>query len=174
MNLIRNILILVAVVVIGIMAVQFLSNIVPIIITAIAAFILGRLSVHYDLVGMIRARMAAAPAQAAAATPAVEAAPKAVAKPAPSPAKTTVGEAVKPAPAQATPKAAEAAKRLADEPQNSVLLDESFEIKTPEQIEAEARRREQELAQKTAAPNPDAVQAALEERRKRLLGGQQE
>jgi uncharacterized membrane protein len=154
MNTIRNILILIAVVVIAIMAVQFLSNIVPILVTAIAAFILGRLSVHFDLIGLIRARTAA-PAQAAASAGETL--------------KVTHVEAAKPA-QTAAPRPAPT-ERLADEPaQKTALLDEDFEIKTPEQIEAEARRREQELSQKAATPNPDAVQAALEERRKRLLG----
>lgn len=50
---------------------------------------------------------------------------------------------------------------------NTELLDPNFVVKTPEQIEAEVRLREQELVQKRTEYDP---QAALEERRRRLLG----
>jgi len=170
MNTIRNILIVVAVIAIAYFAITFISNIVPILITAVAAFILGRLSVHFDLLGFIRNARSAAQTVQAAATTAAAAAPiaaKATAKPAP----------VKAAPVKAVTAPAEAAaERLADEPKKdeSILLDPNFEIKTPEQIEAEARQREQAAKEKAAAASADAVQAALEERRKRLLGGKQE
>jgi hypothetical protein len=167
MNTIRNILIVVAVIAIGYIAVSFLTNIVPILITAVAAFVLGRLSVHFDLLNFIRnLRPSAQAVQAAATTTAAAVAPV-IAK-----------AAAKPTPAKAAPmnvKAEQAAERLADEPKNdSILLDPNFEIKTSEQIEAESRLREQEALKKASTTSQDAVQAALEERRKRLLGGKQE
>jgi hypothetical protein len=169
MNTIRNILIVVAVIAIAYFAITFISNIVPILVTAVAAFVLGRLSVHFDLLGFIRnARSAAQTVQAAATTTAAAAPVIAKAAEKPTPAKA--------APAKAAPAAVEkAAERLADEPQKdeSILLDPNFEIKTPEQIEAEARQREQAAKEKAATANADAVQAALEERRKRLLGGKE-
>jgi hypothetical protein len=164
MNTIRNILIVVAVIAIGYVAVTFLANIVPILITAVAAFVLGRLSVHFDLLNFIRGlRTSAQTVQAAASTAAAVAPVIAAATSKPAPAKTSA------------PAVEQAAERLADEPKvdNSILLDPNFEIKTPEQIEAEARLREQDAMKKASASSPDAVQAALEERRKRLLGGKE-
>lgn len=167
MNTIRNVLIVVAVIAIAYFAITFVSNIVPILITAVAAFVLGRLSVHFNLLDFVRnARSAAQTVQAAATTAAAPVIAKVADKPAPAKA------AVKPTPAPVE----QAAERLADEPKKdeSILLDPNFEIKTPEQIEAEARQREQAAKQKASSTSPDAVQAALEERRKRLLGGKQE
>src|SRR5690349_13468029 len=107
MNTIRNILIVVAVIAIGYVAVSFLANIVPILITAVAAFTLGRLSVHFDLLNFVRnLRSSGQAVQAAATTTA--AAP-------------VIAAASKPAPAKAAPaaaKAEQAANRLADEPKN--------------------------------------------------------
>jgi uncharacterized membrane protein len=163
---VRNGLILIVAVVIAIIVLGFLttllSAIVPIAITAIIAFILGRLSVHFNLMNFIRSARAAKPAEAAAPVKAVE-----------TPAKTTVAaEISKPAPTRQV--AESAAERLADEPKkDSILLDPDFEVKTPEQIEAEARKREQEAMKKATSGSEDAIQAALEERRKRLLGGKE-
>lgn len=156
MNTIRNILVVVAVIVIAYIAITLVSNIVPILITAVAAFVLGRLSVHFDLLNFIRSARAAQVTRAAAA--ANVAAKLAPAKVAPTP-----------APVE------QAAERLADEPKvdKNILLDPNFEIKTPDQIEAESRLREQEVMKKATSASPDAVQAALEERRKRLLGGKE-
>jgi hypothetical protein len=163
---VRNGVILIAAVVIAIVVLGFLttllSAIVPIAITAIIAFILGRLSVHFNLLDFIRSTRAPKSAEAAAPLKAVEAAPKAG----------VVTE--RPAPAKTVDKPAQAAERLADEPKkDSILLDPDFEVKTPEQIEAEARKREQEAMQKATSTSEDAIQAALEERRKRLLGGKE-
>src|SRR5690242_14725096 len=88
MNTIRNVLIVVAVIAIAYFAITFISNIVPILITAVAAFILGRLSVNFDLLNFIRSARAAqvtrAATTAAAATAApVVAAANVAAKPAP-------------------------------------------------------------------------------------------
>ncbi len=138
MNTIRNILIVVAVIAIGYIAVSFIANIVPILITAVAAFVLGRLSVHFDLLNFIRnLRTSGQAVQAAAATTAAAPVIAAASKPAP----------IKTAPA----KVEQAAERLADEPKNdSILLDPNFEIKTSEQIEAESRLREQEALKKAS------------------------
>lgn len=169
MNTIRNILVVVAVIAIAYFAISFVSNIVPILITAVAAFVLGRVSVNFDLLGFIRNARAAQATRAAAAATTAAAAPVVAA----------VNVAAKPAPAKAAapaPAAAEkAAERLADEPKpdQSGLLDPNFEIKTADQIEAEARQREQDAMQKAKNASADAVQAALEERRKRLLGGKE-
>jgi hypothetical protein len=162
-NSLRTVFIIIALVVIGLMAINFLTNIVPILLTAAAAFVLGRLSVNYDLVGILRGLMNRQ-------------------KPAPKATTVIDGTASKPTaskPAQAESKPVDAAlnerkNRLqeAEAPKGDQLLDTDFQVKTPEQIEAEARAREQELTQKAATPSPDAVAAALEERKKRLLGGQ--
>ncbi len=159
MSIIRNILIAAALVVIAVMALNFISAIVPIVVTAIAAFILGRLSVHFDLLEVVRKLRAPAQAAAAGAATVAAAAPKAAAKP---------------APAKAT-KAVEipAEKAAAKNDVPAALLDPNFEVKTSAQIEAEARLREKEAMERAKSDNADAVQAALEERRKRLLGGDQ-
>jgi hypothetical protein len=161
-NSLRTVLLVVALVVIGLMAINFLTNIVPILITAVAAFVLGRLSVNYDLMGVVRGllnRRQPAPKATSVVAGSATAKPVATSKPAAAPVDTTLKER------QERLKEAEA-------PKQEVLLDTSFEVKSPEQIEAEARAREQELIQKAQAPSPDAVAAALEERKKRLLGGQ--
>ena len=167
MNTIRNILIVVAVIAIAYFAITTVAQIVPILITAVAAFILGRLSVNFDLLNFIRNARAAQVTRAAAAATTAAAAPVAAA----------ANVAAKPAPAKAAApaQAEQAAERLADEPKvdKNILLDPNFEIKTPDQIEAEARLREQEVMKKATSASPDAVQAALEERRKRLLGGKE-
>jgi hypothetical protein len=158
MNLqnVRNIAIAVVVVVVGIAALGFLStllsSIVPIAITAVVAFILGRASASRNLLDLLNrggktvtAAMTAPPRPAAS-----------------KPAQTTTTVNVR--------AADQAAERLADEKPvaSDALLDPNFEIKTPEQIEEQARRLEADASKKAA--NPDAVAAALEERRKRLLG----
>src|SRR6185436_18794675 len=68
MNTIRNVLVVVAVIVIAYFAITLVSNIVPILITAVAAFILGRLSVNFDLLNFIRNARAAQITRAASAT----------------------------------------------------------------------------------------------------------
>src|SRR5262249_19087337 len=121
--------------------------------------------VHFDLLAFLRNLRASPATQAAAVSTAAVAAPVAA----------KVAE--KPAPAKAASPASveQAAERLADEPKaDSILLEPNFEGKTSDQIEGEARQREQEAMKKAATPSADAIQAALEERRKRLLGGKQE
>lgn len=155
---VRNILLLIIAVVIAVVVLSFLSTllsaVVPIAIAAVVFFILGRLSVNFNLLNFVRSSLSAQ------SKPAEE-----------KPAETKVAPAVtKPAETPGTkPKAAAAStEAIPEKPINpDLLLDTSFEIKTAEQIEAEARLREQE-ATKRAAGND--VNAALEERRKRLLG----
>lgn len=151
-NSLRTVLLLVALVVIGLMAINFLTNIVPILITAAAAFVLGRLSVNYDLMGVVRGLLN---------------------RRQPAPKATTVVEGTAlVTPVDASLKERQERLKEAEAPKQAALLDTDFQIKTPEQIEAEARARELELAKKAEAPSPDAVAAALEARKKRLLGGQ--
>ncbi|MBL8162706.1 MAG: hypothetical protein JNJ61_12020 [Anaerolineae bacterium] len=161
----RNAAVIIAAVVLAVVALTFLttlmSSIIPIAVTGVVAFILGRMSVNRDLFGILRGVFSrvSLPAQAEQAAPA--AAPKQAEQPA------------KPVPAKQAEAAAPAAKPKEAAPATkNELLDPAFEVKTPEQIEAEARAREQELLKRKAEPNVDAVQAALEERRKRLLGNQ--
>ncbi len=168
----RNFLGLIALFVVLILGMVVVGNLlnalVPLIVTAIIAFILGRLSIHFNLLEFIRSarlpKLAQKPAAApkAAETPAVKtttAASKAAEAPA---AKST----------SAVPKAAPEKDGLPQREVNpELLLDPSFEIKTPEEIEAEARLREQEALKHAASGD---VNAALEERRKRLLGNKGE
>jgi hypothetical protein len=162
MNLqnVRNIVIVIGAVVVGVAALGFLttliSSVVPIAITGVVAFALGWMARGGDL-NRFFSRGSAAAAKVETLVTSVSTA-RAEAKP--TPAKTTA------------PDAAKTAERPADEPPaaKDALLDPNFEIKTPEQIEAEARRREQEIAKKATSATPQDVAAALEERRKRLLG----
>lgn len=133
------------------------GSLVPILFTAAIAFLLGRLSTGVKVSDVMR-RAASRPA--AAEKPAEAKRAPAAEKPAP---------VVQQKPA-APPKPAEAVDDL---PQTELknpdlLLDPDFEIKTPEQIEAEAREREAQMMQQAKAPAND-VQAAIEARRKRLL-----
>lgn len=75
--------------------------------------------------------------------------------------------------AKAESKAAEAPARLVETEtaEEDLTAQPPLEVKTIEQIQAEARLVEQEAAKKASAVD---VQAALEERRKRLLGDKQE
>jgi len=155
---------IVALVVIG----TILNVLAPLAITAAIAFVLGRLSVNFNLIEFVKKQreqqQAAAEAKTVEKAAAVLQKTESVsAKPAPKAAEKTVEKA----PAASAPAPAEPKTR-------NDLLDPTFEIKTPEQIEAEAKQREQELLQKAATPSPDSVAAALEERRKRLLGGKTE
>lgn len=166
-NTVRTVLLLIALVVVGLMAINFISNIVPILVTAVAAFLIGRLSASTDVVAVVRGlfNRGAVSAVAGAAAAVVKSTASA-------PAAKSTAEA-KPAAKPVDAALQERANRLKDEPapKDEQLLDEDFQVKTSEQIEAEARAREQELLQKREEPNPDAVQAALEARKKRLLGG---
>lgn len=157
----RNAALIIAAVVLAVVGLTFLttlmSSIIPLAVTGVVAFILGRMSANRDLFALLRGALSRARQPAAAPVKAEQPAPKIAAQSAPESAN------------QRAP--IEKSKEAAPVTRNE-LLDPTFEVKTPEQIEAEARAREQELLKRAAEPNVDAVQAALEERRKRLLSGQ--
>lgn len=164
----RNILIVIGAVAIPVVALivigTLLNVLAPLAITAVVAFVLGRLSVNFDLIKYIRSARAARQEQATQATinkaaATLDAAP---------PVQVSVKPAQKPA-TQAVPPPAPEAKITKND-----LLDPNFEIKTPEQIEAEAKQREAEIMKGATSAPADSVAAALEERRKRLLGGKTE
>jgi hypothetical protein len=154
----RNFLVLIALFVIVIVGMVVIGNLlnalVPLVITAIIAFILGRLSVHMNLLDFVRSIRL--PQRAP------KAKPDATAKAAETPA----------AKASAAPKPTAEKDDLPQRDINpDLLLDPKFEVKTPDEIEAEARLREQEALKRAGSTD---VNAALEERRKRLLGNKGE
>lgn len=146
----RNFLILIAlfvVLIVGFVVIGNLLNaLVPLLVTAIIAFILGRLSVHMNLLDFVRSIRLPQRAPKPAAAPKAAEAPAVSKSAAPAPDKDGIPQK------QINP---------------DLLLDPKFEIKTPDEVEAEARLREQEAVKKAASTD---VNAALEERRKRLLG----
>lgn len=154
---IRNILLVIVAIVAVIFGMNVLStlvgSIIPIAITGVAGFLLGRFTANRSMGQLFRTAQNASTSVMAAASKIVEERP----------ATTVVGKASSPAPAPVAEKPAAASPEL----KNPELLDPNFEVKTPEQIEAEARRLEAEVSQKAAAYDP---KAALEERKKRLLG----
>jgi hypothetical protein len=147
----RNMLILLGAVIIALLALglvsTLLNQIVPITIALVAGLVLGRLSARVDLLAAVREALR----RDQSAKPAAHAAEK---------------PAVADAEVQANAEAIKA--RLADqeEPEPTPEITD-FVIKTEEEILAEARQREAELASKKTAYDPAA---ALEERRRRLLG----
>ncbi len=137
--------IVVALIILGFVS-TLLTNIVPLTVVAIIAYILGRNSHNVDylqVVGNLLKRLTAARPQTAA-------------KPAASNTVVATTPTVKPAETPVPERQAQAETNLAD-----------FEIKTEAEILAEARLREQEILQEKSAYDPAA---ALEERRRRLLG----
>lgn len=154
---VRNILLVLVALVAVIFGMNVLSTlvgaIIPIAITGIVAFLLGRFTANRSVGQLFRTAQNASTTVMAAASKIVEEKPVA----------TVVGKAATSAPAAAKPIAQAAPPEL----KNPDLLDPDFEIKTPEQIEAEARRLEAEVSQKAGTYDP---KAALEERKKRLLG----
>ncbi|MBZ0284786.1 MAG: hypothetical protein K8L97_28880 [Anaerolineae bacterium] len=164
----RNALLVVGAVAIPIVALVVIGTILnvlaPLAITAAVAFVLGRLSVNFNLIEFIKKQREQQ--QAAAEAKTVEKAAAVLQK--------TETVSAKPAPKTAEKAPAAAAPPPAEPKTRNDLLDPTFEIKTPEQIEAEAKQREQELMQRTVTPSADSVAAALEERRKRLLGSKPE
>ncbi len=150
----RNIVILLGAVIIALLVLGFLSTllnqIIPITIALIAGLVLGRLSGRVDLVAAAR---------------------NALRRDQTADSETPVEQATEPTATADDDLADEAAAikaRLADqaEPEPPAEITD-FEIKTEEEILAEARRRETELASKKAEYDPAA---ALAERRRRLLG----
>ncbi len=155
----RNMLILLAAVIIALLALGFVSTllnqIIPITIALIVGIVLGRLSINVNLIESLRSALRR-PAQSKAA-PSQQAAEQA---PAEAPAEVQVrtrAEAIKARLADQEPQAEEKAE----------ITD--FTIKTEEEVLAEARRLEEEAAKRAAAYDPAE---ALAERRRRLLGDQ--
>ena len=174
--------IIVALVVLGIIG-GILNNIVPLAVVAVVAFILGRMShrVNYLQLGREAAKRVGEAAQATASKAAERAEIRQQAqgydKTAQEANQRIASDTVKAAEqaaAKAEAKATEPPARLAETEapaQDDLTAAPKPEIKTFEQIQAEARLVEQEAAKKAQTMD---VQAALEERRKRLLGDKQE
>ncbi|MEZ4668756.1 MAG: hypothetical protein R3E39_12665 [Anaerolineae bacterium] len=154
---IRNILLVIVAILAVILGMNVLSTfvgaIIPIIITGIVGFFAGRATANRSMGQLFRSAQNASSTVMAAASKIVEEKPPA----------TVTSKAAPPAPAAEKP----VPKPATPEVKNIELLDPDFEIKTPDEVEAEARRLEAEVSQKAAAYDP---KAALEERKKRLLG----
>ena len=154
-----SVIIVAAVIVVALIILGFVStlltNIVPLTIVAIVAYILGRNSHNVDylqVVGNFLKRvMASRPQAASASSPVVTT--TATVKPAEKP-------AVEATSVSTPERQKQAETNLAD-----------FEVKTEEEILAEARLREEEILKGKPAYDPSA---ALEERRRRLLGDKTE
>ncbi len=160
---IRNVLLAIGAIVLVILGMNILStligSIIPIVITAIIAFIAGRVTAGRSMGHLFRtAQTAGSTVMAAASRMAEQKTPVTVQGKVNAPAAKPVEKA---APA---PTAAESPKL-----KNIELLDTDFEIKTPEQIASESQRLEAEASQKAATLDPKAL---IEERKKRLLGNQ--
>lgn len=161
---IRNVLLVIGAIVLVVLGMNILSTlvgaIIPIFITGVVAFILGRMTAGRSMGALFRTAQTAGSTVMAAASRMVEEKPPVVVQ-----GKVNASAATTPV-EQAAPPAAEKA-----EPQlkNRELLDPDFEVKTPEQVAAESKRLEAEASQKAAALDPKAL---IEERKKRLLGNQ--
>ncbi len=160
---IRNVLLAIGAIVLVILGMNVLSTfigaIVPIAITGVVAFILGRVTAGRSMGQLFRtAQTASTTVMAAASRMAEQKTPVTVQGKVNTPAAKPVEKAAPEPAADATP-----------ELKNRELLDTDFVIKTPEQIAAESSRLEAEASQKAAAIDPKAL---IEERKKRLLGNQ--
>lgn len=163
MNL-RNVLILAAVVVAALIILGFVStilnSIIPLTIVAVVAFLLGRMSTRTNLLqaGADLAKRAAQQfEQSTQAAKSAEAAPAADDK-----------TAAKTAKLPQTSKLAQTDK-LEDARVN--VSDKDFDVKTSDQVLADAKRLEEDVTKRAAGYDPTA---ALEERKRRLLGDQKE
>ncbi|MCB9450752.1 MAG: hypothetical protein H6672_04900 [Anaerolineaceae bacterium] len=151
----RNLVVLIAVVALVVIGLSVLSSlltsVVPVVITALVAFVLGRMSANVGLRDVIQRlrKPASKPAEASAQKPA-----KAKAR--------TPESAV-----QTPPKQAEKPVQPATEAETDEDID--FKVKTVGDVLAESRRLEDEVAKRNTAYDPTA---AIEERRRRLLGDQ--
>lgn len=160
MNNVRNVLLVIGAILVIILGMNILSTIIgaviPIVITALAAFLLGRYTANRSLSSLATTARAAAPVIGKAAQTVIEVGTKAAASA-----------------AAETPKMVQVEPPTAAQPalKNPELLDPNFEVKTPEQIEAEAKRLEQEVSQRTTGYD---AKAAIEERKRRLLSGKSE
>lgn len=136
----------VALVIIGLSLVSaFITSVVPILITAVVAFILGRMSVRTNLLDLVRQGRQAAS----------KSTPKPATKPAAKPASAEVVPAEKP--------------KVVEVPVQPESDDVDFKVKTVEDVLKESRRLEEEISKRNTDYDPTA---ALEERRRRLLGDQ--
>jgi len=139
----------------------FLSQLLPVSIALVAGFALGRVSVRVDIVALLRGLLERR--QIATAAPAQD-----TAKPAETQAKVEAEVEVETDPLKAEAEAIKA--RLSDaeaEAPEAPISD--FDVKTEDEVLAQARRLEDEASKKAAEYDPSA---ALEERRRRLLGDQ--
>jgi hypothetical protein len=159
----KNIVVLAAVVVVALIVLGFVSTIlnaiVPLGIVAVVAFILGRMSTRVNLIEAVgRLLRRSTDRKGADNSKAVSAATPA-AQPAEQPSEVQ--------------REAEAIKRRLGEPEpEAAPQKEDFTVRSEAEILADMKRREAEIAQKGAAPSADELAAALEERRRRLLGDQ--
>ena len=150
----RNALILLVAVIAALLILGFVSTIlnqlIPITVALIVGLVLGRMSVRVDLLAALKNILRR------------EAQPQTVQKPA------AVEMTDDPDEVQEEVEAIKQRIGETETPEPETEDDLSdFVIKTEEQILAEARRREQEIARKNNEYDPAA---ALEERRRRLLG----
>lgn len=139
----------VALVIIGVIVVgSVVTSIVPVLLTAVIAFILGRLSVNFNLLEWLRQRRA-----------------NKASKPAEKPER-----AVKQA---ASPVVEKSPRKAVDVPAQPAAEEEEidFKVKTVDDVLAESRRLEEEVSKRNTGYDPAA---ALEERRRRLFGDQSE
>lgn len=160
----RNVLLAIGAIVLVILGMNILStligSIIPIAITGVVAFILGRLTAGRSMGALFRTAQTAGSTVMAAASRMVEEKPPVVVQ-----GKVNAPAAAQPAEAAAPPPATKAEPQV----KNRELLDEDFEVKTPEQVAAESKRLEAEASQKAATLDAKAL---IEERKKRLLGNQ--
>src|SRR5262249_15249055 len=148
---IRNVLLAIGAIVLVILGMNVLSTfigaIVPIAITGVVAFILGRVTAGRSMGQLFRtAQTAGSTVMAAASRMAEQKPPVTVQGKVNSPAAKPVEKATPASQTTATP-----------DLKNPELLDPNFEIKTPEQIAAESARLEAEASQKAAAMDPKAL-----------------
>ncbi len=157
----RNVLILLGAVIAVLLALGFISTVlnqvIPITLALIVGVVLGRMSVNVNLVEVVKDALRRRPSQAAKSEAAQSTPQQAQTQSPPDEQARAEVEAIK--------------RRIADvesEPAPPAEVTD-FTIKTEEEIQAEARRLEDEVAKRNAAYDPAA---ALAERRKRLLGNQ--
>jgi hypothetical protein len=157
----RNVIVLAgvavaALIILGLVS-TILNAIVPLTIVAVVAFILGRMSTRMNLfqAGMNLASRATKRAEA----------PQAAANPA-TQQEAPVTEKSKPLPQTRTLPQTDKLDET-----KITLSDEDFKVKSSEDILAESKRLEDEVAKRSATYDPAA---ALEERKRRLLGDQKD
>ena len=155
----RNVLILLGAVIVVLLALGFVSTVlnqvIPITLALIVGVVLGRMSVSVNLVDVVKDALRRRPKPAASKPETTQAAPQSQTQSLPDEQARAEVEAIK--------------RRIADtesEPEQQAEVTD-FRIKTEEEIQAEARRLEDEVAKRNATYDPAA---ALAERRKRLLG----